>query len=247
MFACIAAFPCNGWCCEPIFPLFQLLSGSSAAGPALLMHSMWWLVPAIVIKCGTFALFERRLSWGKALLFMLVANVISTIPGVLIGLLTSSIGGALFAFPLVAALGWMVQSRLTLLPAIQARPWISGGGALIAFFVVFFVSVVIYRTASGALEDGNSGSYWIHKYLFVTLVACTGMLISAVVEECMVARLARRSFGNLSFYKSVLRANYVTLGIVLLVAALQMLPKRLQSPDFLASWLRSLSTMLGLG
>jgi hypothetical protein len=36
------------------------------------------------------------------------------------------------------------------------------------------------------------------------------------------------------------RANYVTLGLALLVAALKVLPQRLRAPHFIVSWLHSL-------
>src|SRR5439155_1817026 len=49
------------------------------------------------------------------------------------------------------------------------------------------------------------------------------------------------------FLHSVIRANYVTLGIVLLVAAGQMLPRRMHAQNFLVSWLHSLSSILGIG
>ena len=78
------------------------------------------------------------------------------------------------------------------------------------------------------------------------MVACTGIVISAVVEECVIARLARKLQGNVSFYASVFRANYATLALVLLVVALEMLPKRLKAPHFIVSWLQSLAGILGV-
>ena len=77
------------------------------------------------------------------------------------------------------------------------------------------------------------------------MAAGTGILISAVLEECVIARLSRHAHGNVSYYTPVLRANYLTLAIVLLVAALEMLPRRLNAPNFIASWLQSLSAMFG--
>ena len=45
---------------------------------------------------------------------------------------------------------------------------------------------------------------------------------------------------------SVGRANYITLVFVLVVAAVQILPKRLANAHFLASWLHSLLAVFGL-
>jgi len=81
------AIPNSGFSCEPILPLAQLLGGSSFAGPMMLTKSLVWLFVAVAIKCFAFVFLERRLSWPKAILFMLVANVLSTIPASLLQLL----------------------------------------------------------------------------------------------------------------------------------------------------------------
>jgi hypothetical protein len=66
MLALLFGLPLNGWSCEPIIPLYQLLNGSSLVGPALVMHSLSWLMAAVSIKCGAFVFLERRLPWRKA-------------------------------------------------------------------------------------------------------------------------------------------------------------------------------------
>lgn len=239
-------FPVSGCCCEPVFPLFQLLTGSSIAGPAVLTQSLLWLFVAIAIKCGAFVVLERRLPWGRAVLFMVLANIISAIPGILIAAFTSSGTGfgIIVALPMVFALGWIVQRRIALLLQ-PARPLRMSGGAAVLFFVGFFIaSMVLFVTAESVLHTRNYASYWILKFCFVTLVACTGIVISAVLEESVIARLSRKSLGNQSFYSSVFRANYITLSMILLVAAVKILPQRLRSPDFIASWLHSMLAAL---
>ena len=149
MLALLFGLPVNGWSCEPIIPLYQLLNGTSLVGPALVMHSL------------------------------------------------------------------------------------------------SFLSVVLFELAGSALAARSFVHYWIFKFIFVAMAAGTGILISAVLEECVIARLSRRAHGNVSYYTPVLRANYLTLAIVLLVAALEMLPRRLNAPNFIASWLQSLSAMFG--
>ena len=237
--------PLRGWSCEPIIPLYQLLSGSSLVGPALLIHSFAWLVTAVSIKCGAFVFLERRLPWRAAVLYMLAANIVSTIPGALIGVFTASLGGVIIAAPIVFFLGWVVQRRLSHLPQPGRPRWISGGAATIAFVAFFILSVVLFGLAGSALEARSFASYWIFKFIFVAMAAAAGIFISAVLEECVIARLSRHAHGNISFYTPVLRANYLTLAVVLLVAALEMLPRRLSDPNFIASWLQSLATMLG--
>jgi len=245
MLALLFGLPVNGWSCEPIIPLYQLLNGSSLVGPALVMHSLSWLLAAVSIKCGAFVFLERRLPWRTAVLYMLFANIVSTIPGALIGAFTASLSGVIFAVPLVLVLGRTVQRRLSLLPQPGPPRWISGGAAALAFLAFFILSVVLFELAGSALAARSFVHYWIFKFIFVAMAAGTGIFISAVLEECVIARLSRRAHGNVSCYTPVLRANYLTLAIVLLVAALEMLPRRLNAPNFIASWLQSLSAMFG--
>lgn len=97
--------------------------------------------------------------------------------------------------------------------------------------------MVLFFLAGNALDTNHLAHYWTFKILFATLAVSVGMAISAVLEECVIARLARNAHGELSFYTSVIRANYITLGLVLLAAAIATLPKRLSAPGFLVSWL----------
>jgi hypothetical protein len=230
--------------CEPILPLAQLLGGSSFAGPMMLTKSMVWLFVAVAIKCFSFVFLERRLTWPKAALFMLVANVLSTIPGVLIAAFTSSMGGFILSLPIVWILGALVGGRLKRLAAPGQNRFFSSGLVPLAFTGIFILSVVLFGLAGGELERRNYASYWVIKFIFVTLVACTGMAISAVLEEYVIAQFTRKTHANQSFYVSVFRANYITLGCVLLVAALQLLPRRLNAPHFIVSWLHSISSLL---
>jgi hypothetical protein len=177
---------------------------------------------------------------------MLVANVVSTIPGVLIGVFTASFPFIILAIPLVFVLGWMVQRRVLLLARPGPQRWVTGGATSLAFIAFFFVSLVTFELAGNAFEIRSYAAYWLLKFLFVAMAAGVGILISAVLEECVVARLSRKSQGNTSFYTAVLRANYVTLVVILLVAALEILPKRLNAPHFIVSWLHSLSAVLGI-
>jgi len=234
------SFSFNARSCEPIVPLCVLLSGSSAAGPALLMHSALWLFVAVALKCGAFAFFDHRLPWRRAVPYMLVANVVSTIPGVLVAALTASIGGIILAIPLVFVLGSMVRRRVLLLPARGPFHWMSGGVLALAFTLFFFGSAATFGLAGKALTEGSFATYWILKFLFVTLAAGTGILISAVLEECVIAGLSSKSEGNTSFCTTVLRANYVTFAVILFVAALETWPKRLHASHFIVSWLRGI-------
>jgi hypothetical protein len=176
---------------------------------------------------------------------MLIANIVSTIPGVLVSAFTASVAGIVLAIPLIFVLGTVVRRRLSVLPWSGKLRWLSGGVAVLLFVAFFVVSVLLFELAGNAFENGKQSGYWAYKFLFVTIAAAAGMLISAVLEESVIARLSGNSCKEENFYISVFRANYITLGVVLLVAALEILPQRLKAPHFIVSWLRSLSEMLG--
>ena len=235
--------------CEPILPLAQLLAGSTALGPVLLTRSLLWLLAAIAIKCLAFTCFEKRLSWGKAAWFMFVANIVSTIPGALIAVITASgpLGGVLLALPIIFVLGWKLRQRTSRLPQSTCRLSISGGTAMIAFVLFFVASMIFYGFAQSFLENRDHANYWFVKLLFATLVACTGIVMSAVLEESVIAGLATKSAGHLSFYTPVFRANYITLGAILFITAVSTIPTRLRSPGFLIGWLDQIWTSIRLG
>jgi hypothetical protein len=239
----VLAVPTTGWGCEPILPLVQLLGGSTMAGPMLLTQSLLWLGAAVVIKCGAFAFFERRLAWWKAAFLMLLGNVASTIPGYLIAVFAGSIG--IIGLPLMGLLGIWIGWRHARFSGSRKNPWLTVPLTALGFVVFFFLSVLLFALAQGALDGHDFTQYWMTKFLFVTLVACTGILMSAVLEECFIALFAGKSSGDFSFYTPVIRANYLTLAVVLLVAAGEMLPKRLNAPHFIVSWLHALSVALG--
>jgi len=240
----VAAIPTAAVACEPIIPLTHLMTGANAVGPVLLLDSLTWLFVAVGIKMTAFALLERRLPWKQALAFMLLANVLSTVPGVLAAAFAGSLD--LLSLPIIFGLGKLAEKRLAAFSAELGPRWFTGTAFAPIFTAAFGVSVVMFYMAGTALEGGDFTSYWILKLLFATTAVTIGMAISTVLEECAVARLSRKQYGRLSFYTSVARANYITLGLVLSVAASQMVPKRLSAPHFIVSWIHAVTSALGL-
>ena len=202
------------------------------------------LLAAVVLKSAAFVLFERRLRWPQAVSFMLVANILSTIPGMLTAALGSALG--LLAFPTIYAFGVLAEQRCARLPATERTRWLTGH-LRIAFMAIYVLSLVFFYLAGAAFDSSRFASYWMLKFFFITFAVVTGMAISAVMEEYAIGWLAGNERKEMSFYTSVIRANYVTLGVVLLVAALEILPSRLAAPHFIVTWLHHLAALLGLG
>jgi hypothetical protein len=239
--------PVAGWSCEPILPLAQLLGGSSAIGPLMWQQSLGWLAAAVAVKSIAFAFFEKRISWGRALGLMLIANILSTIPGVLLAGLAGSINLGLLAIPLVYILGIMVARRVSPILSKSKRRWISGAPIALAFTLFYILSVVIYLLAQETMERHNYRTYWALQFSFVIMVASMGILISSALEEYAIGQLSRKCNPDLFFYAPVIRANYITLGLVLIVAAIQMIPRRWHAPHFLVSYFQGLLAVCGLG
>jgi len=240
----LASIPTAASACEPILPLTQLIGGSGLAGPLLLTQSVVWLLIAVTIKSVAFVFLERRLPWPKAISFMLIGNVLSTIPGFLAAALA---GGMTFlAIPFIFGLGVLAERRLSQLSEYAPTRRFSGKGMAFWFTGAFILSVVMFNMAGSALDSGQFTSYWVFKLLFAAVAVTTGMAISTVLEEYAVGLLARKTCGQKSFFTAVMRANYLTLGLVLLVAAVQILPRRLAAPHFIVSFFHTVSSFLGL-
>jgi hypothetical protein len=132
----------------------------------------------------------------------------------------------------------MVRNRILRLTAAPGQSPTAGVLAALAFFLIFVASLFLYEYTQRLLYVQRSyAAYWPVKFLFVALVASTGIIISSVLEEGVIGRMSSKSGHDLSFYTSVIRANYVTLGAILLVGAIMTLPERIRSPGFLVGWL----------
>lgn len=196
---------------EPIIPIAQLLGGTTVGGSFLITQSLFWLVAAVAIKSGAFSLLEKRFSRWQAVLFMVLANVVSTIPGMVIASLAASVAAWFVAIPFVAAVGALVARRLALARGKTSYGPVRGTTFAVGFTVFFFMSVVLFQLAGSALDTRNYATYWILKFMFVALLAVMGILISAVIEEWVIGVLTRKTHPSTTFYTSVVRSNYITL------------------------------------
>jgi hypothetical protein len=213
--------------CEPILPLAKLL-----AGPNLLLTSVVWLCAAVLLKSVSFILLERRLSAPKAFGYMLAGNAVSTVVGIIASLASANGPAIIIAVGLVYALAIKPANRL-----IAISPWPSIGRLnpnLIALFFAggIFASAMLFEVARG-VQNQNPLAYWILKYGIVLLALGIGFALTTLWEETIIARLANGKDRSASFLPAVTRANYITFGGVFAIAALKMLPQRLQSEGFL--------------
>lgn len=226
-----AAFASPARACEPILPLMlallptvNLMNATRLGGAVLLA--------AVMLKSALFAAFERRLTVFQAALFMLIGNILTSAVGLLAaGILASGILW-LFGIPIVWLLCLFPSRRLV---GEAPRPWLAGrSAALVATLMTltFALSCVFFIGAMVNIGDRLT-LYWVFKLAAVYCALVASLALTTVWEEWVVWKCASRPAGT-HYFASVLRTNVYVLLVLMAVAAAFMLPRRLQSPDFLA-------------
>jgi hypothetical protein len=211
--------------CEPILPLFKALAGANFVSSSLL-----GLAAAVLIKCVAFACYEKSLSWPKAFCFMLAGNIVTSLIGIVIAGFAAA-PALLISLPLLfMATFWAARQ---LLPRV-AWPWIQKlSPEHLAGFVVLalFVSYLLFGLAT-TQPDPPRLAYWIFKSGGLYAALLISMVITTFYEEWMVYVLARKPKEPPSFYTAVVRANLLTLFVIMGCTAAYMLPQRFASPFF---------------
>lgn len=225
----IALWPNQLFACEPIIPLAKLFGGQD-----WFARSFLWLSAAVAIKCLAFVFFERRLRWWKAFIFLAIANVISSIVGVFVGIAAGNPPVLFIALPIVYALSIVPAKRLAEHVDWKILKNWNASQIAMACPVCIFATWVLFYLAAALVDTRGIALYWLLKFSYICVALFISILLTSLWEEWIVARCAAQKEQRTSFFASVVRANYVTFAIVLLVAAIEMLPKRLHSRGFLA-------------
>lgn len=210
--------------CEPILPLFRALTGAT-----FITASFWGLAAAVLIKCAAFACYEKSLSKPKAFLFMLAGNALTTVIGVLVAAFAAA--PSIFAVPLLVVITLWAARQL--LPRVN-WPWmqrltpgsLAGILTLMLFASYFFFGLAMSR------PDPPPPSYWVWKTGGLIVAILVSMVITTFYEEWIVYLLARKPKEPPSFYYAVVRANLLTLFIIMGCTAAYILPQRFASPFF---------------
>ena len=214
--------------CEPIWPLIQALGG-----PLALSRSFIVLGVAVLAKALLFAVMQSRLSWVRAFLYMVLANVLTTAIGILVSASFTSPQLLLASVPLVWWLARTPSRRLV--ATAPAGSWLarrSSGG--LAAFLAFapILSLVFFALSASAQHSHSYVTYWAMKLGCIYLALLVSLVLTVFWEEWAVAREAGE-LGSHVFVKPVFRANAIVLACVAVYAAARVMPLRMQSPDFL--------------
>ncbi len=212
--------------CEPILPLFTALNGANFVAP-----SLWGLAAAVFIKCTAFACYEKDLPKSKAFLFMLLGNVVTSIIGVLVAGFAAASSAFFIALPLLYAVTFWPARQL--LPRLS-WPWLeshSPSSLAGIMLMLLFLSGLFFGIAR-SLNDPPGLGYWMLKVLGLYMALLISMVITTFYEEWIVYLLARKPTDPPTFYKAVVRANMLTLFVIMGCTAAYMLPQRFASPFF---------------
>ncbi len=232
LFMFLLLIPVSAYANEPIVPLMILFVGSG--GLALALGSLIGFAVIVVIKCAVFLWKSDFRSW-LAVLYVIIANVVSTF----IGIIVASMFSSSFAFPA----GVIILYFLFLVPARRIRQFkrYSKHSVWFIAFVLLMItvfSVVIFGAMSGFMSVPYI--YWPLKVVMMIIGIGISLIISVLYEESIIAGLYKiQKKERKSFMKPVLWANIIALGALMLLGAAIALPKRFSSPDFLILFLKS--------
>lgn len=218
--------------CEPAVPLGQI-----ALFPGAIAKSLYLLIATVLLKSVAFAFLEKSLVWWKAILFIFIANIFTTIVGV-ISIIPLSIPALLPIFILTFFLSIIPSRGLAQRYFSEKNQQFATTCIAIGLTIISFVSMVSFIIAKGSIETGKFGQYWIAKIICVYMGLIFGIFITIFYEEWCVAKLAKRKDFQTPFLTSVTRANLIALLFMMIVTALMVIPEKIQNQDYGFSTIR---------
>jgi len=216
--------PTGCFACEPIVPMAMLYSGTTLFG-AIALKSGIGLLLAVLVKCLVFY-WKSDFKNVRAISYMILANVYSTIPGILLGIT--------FSVPMLILLAYPIL----LLPSHnmkEYRPFRRLGtfGSAGVLFALLLISFVVFLAAMGA-QEGPAAGYWGLKVLYCILAVGISFIISVVCEDRVITYFYTRKYKTQkTFLDAVLWANIAVFLVSFGIGAAIALPQRLASPNFL--------------
>ena len=219
---------------EPLVPLIMLFLAPTTFGGAAFASLLGFLL-IVIVKCVVFIIksdFKRI----RAVLYVLIANVVSTLIGTVVAVMFTS-SDILF-------MGIIILFLVFLLPARRLKHFKrfeknSTWFIAFALTLITLVTVVIFSFMIG--YQASSHVYWPLKIILSTIAIIISLLISVLYEEAVIARLYKlQTKEEKSFLIPVLWSNIIGVGVIVLIGAIIALPARLKSPDFLIGLVRAL-------
>jgi hypothetical protein len=226
----IAAFlPLTLWpaiadACEPMYPfLIKFVFPSSMSG------SVYGLLVGVIVKCALFAFLVRRVTWLKAAGSMLLANIITSLFGLVLVVILS-IPIALIMIPLVCYLATLPSKSLRKRMGERLPDWLSPGAVAAFLFLAVPLNGVLFYGAENA--NPHTGHYWFMKLAYIYAGLAIGIGMTTLWEEWLAFSFAKPKSGT-NFLSAVLRTNLYTFLVLAFIGAGYALPQRLSHSGFL--------------
>ncbi len=209
--------------CEPVLPFMYVVGG-----PGVITKSIAVLALAVAVKSILFALFQKKLSFARGVLFMLNGNVVSSLVGVLAA-------GLVGASPFMWLFGIPIAYVLCLLPAVRATRFIDHSSYFIALIMTIALvgSCALFMTIQGNASRGELVTFWSVKIVAVYLALSVSIALSTFWEEWVIWKLANVEEHETCFIQPALKANLCVLVCVMIYAATLMIPIRRQYDNYL--------------
>jgi len=222
----LLAVPLSAGACEPIVPFVK-----AVGGPGFLTAAFVILGVVVVLKSAAFARFQQKVTFTQALLWMLGANVATSIIGVVVTAMIDS-GGAMFiGVPLVWALCLLPAQRLIGAAPLTPLSRFTSGQVAFGITLVLILSYLLLLISRTVHDADTFLRYWLFKIPTVYVALLVGLVLTAFWEEWIVWRLSRSGDDDFSFVRPVIRANLIVLVAVMLISVGVIIPKRLRNPD----------------
>lgn len=199
----------------------------SVGVPHALMVSLVILGLLALLKSTTFARFQNKVSFPKALLWMLAATVFTSIIGLLIPALVESGGAVFIAVPVVWALCWLPAQRVIAGAPLSRLARYTPGQLAFVIAAALIISYLMFIMSGSVGDSAGFALYWIVKFPAINIALIIAIAVTAFWEEWILWRFSKSAEDDVSFVQPVVRANLVVLAVVALIATGVMIPKRL--------------------
>src|SRR5580700_412625 len=178
--------------CEPVVPFMQVMAPALALTGSLLV-----LAVAVIVKSLLFSVFERRLPRLRAAWRMFLGNVLTSLVGLLVGVMIASAPGIwLVGVPLVCLLCWLPSRRLVTVAPLSWLARTSAASLAAIMTIALLASCMLFMAGRDAIRTHQLMLYWIIKLAAIFLALLASVTLTTVWEEWVIWRLSSRPEGK---------------------------------------------------
>lgn len=232
----LVLLPCGAArACTPVATF--IFVGGTVPFAALLFKSFLAIGLAVAIKSALFA-WSAGYSPTRSVVDMVVGNIASTIPGIMIAVLIGSSAATLLGLGIgLLVIGAVAGRLLTRLGGLE-RPVLRGYRLAMLTCLAMIISVCMFGfiEQTDISDRGTPAAYWMLKYVGVFFGLLSTLAISTIFEGAIILGMHQKPdarFVEKNVLNAIIRANLLTLLIMSLLGAAYTIPTRIQSEGFL--------------